>query len=98
MFEDIKTEGYILNMEPMKFTNKNTGEIKTMTRINYVVNAPTTEYFKGGAVLTAYSNGKAFSILEKLLMQKVNLTIQQRPIDNGSKYYILSVNNINLKD
>ena len=98
MFQTIKTEGYVINMTPMSFNNKNTGEVRQMTKISYVVNAPSSELFKGGAVLTAYSSGKAFNVLEKILMQKAELTIEQRPTENGSKYHIISVNGISLKD
>lgn len=97
MFDNIKTEGYIVNMEPQRFTNKETGEVKCMTKITYTIKAPKTEYFVGGAILTAYSSDKAFNLLERFVLQKANLTIEQRPTDKGSKYYLLSVNDINLK-
>ena len=97
MFQNIKAQGFLINMSPIKITNDKTGEITELTKIEYCVQAPTTEYFKGGALLTAYTNGKAFDILDKYLFNKVNIELEQRPTNNGVKFYIVSINDNKLK-
>lgn len=97
MFQNLKVQGFLINMSPIKITNDKTGEVTELTKIEYCVPAPSTEFFKGGAVLTAYTNGKAFDVLERNLFNKVNLELEQRPTNNGVKFYILSVNDNKLK-
>lgn len=97
MFQNIKVQGFLINMSKLDITNDKTGEVTELTKIEYAVQAPTTEFFKGGAVMTAYSNGKAYDLLDKLLFNKVTLEIEQRPTSNGVKFYILSVNDNKLK-
>lgn len=97
MFQNIKVQGFLVNMTKIEITNEKTGEISELTKIEYAVQAPSTEYFKGGAIMTAYSNGKAYESLDKYLFSKVSLELEQRPTNNGAKYYILSVNDNKLK-
>ena len=97
MFQNLKVQGFLLNMSPIKITNEKTGEITELTKIEYAVQAPTTDYFKGGAVMTAYSNNKAYESLDKFLFNKVTFELEQRPTSNGVKFYILSVNDNKLK-
>lgn len=97
MFQNIKVQGFLINMNSIEITNEKTGEITKLTKIEYAIQAPTTDYFKGGAIMTAYSNGNSFSTLEKYLFSKVTLEIEQRPTNNGVKFYILSVNDNKLK-
>ena len=97
MFQNIKVQGFLVNMTKIEITNEKTGEISELTKIEYAVQAPPTEYFKGGAIMIAYSNGKAYETLDKYLFNKVTLELEQRPTNNGAKYYILSVNDNKLK-
>ena len=97
MFQNTKVQGFLINMTSIEITNDKTGEINKLTKIEYAIQAPATEFFKGGAIMTAYSNGKAYDMLEKFLFNKVTLEIEQRPTNNGVKFYILSVNDNKLK-
>lgn len=97
MFQNLKVQGFLINMSPINITNDKTGEVTELTKIEYCVQAPSTEFFKGGAILTAYTSGKAFDLLERNLFNKVNLELEQRPTNNGVKFYILSVNDNKLK-
>lgn len=97
MFQNIKVKGFLINMSKLDITNDKTGEVTELTKIEYAVQAPTTEFFKGGAIMTAYSKGEAYNMLDKYLFNTVTLEIEQRPTNNGTKFYILAVNDNKLK-
>ncbi len=98
MFKEEEVQGLILNLVPITF--KSEGKEDThMTQITYALYAPSTERFKGYAVLTGYANGEAFTKLEKVVKDgvPVKFKIESRPNGNGSKFFINSVNGIPLK-
>lgn len=98
MFKEEEVQGLILNMVPMTF--KNEGKEDThMTQITYALQAPSTEKFKGYAVLTGYANVEAFTKLDSVVKgnQVAKIKIESRPTGNGSKFFISSVNGIPLK-
>jgi len=97
MFGNIKTEGILLNMEAKSFVNKTTGEITEMTLVRYLIPTDSTEEFKGGVILECYTKKDAFTKLEKIMFQKSVIELMQKPTQNGSKYVLYSVNNIDLK-
>lgn len=97
MFENIKSRALILSLELKHFKNEKTGEVRDMTLVKYIVSTPTTEDFKGGSLLEAYTTADAFTKLDKLLLQNCEITLSQKPTTNGTKYVLISVNNIELK-
>ena len=97
MFGNIKTKGILLNMEPKSFVNKTTGEITEMTLVRYAIPIESTEVFKGGVILECYTKKEAFTKLEKMMFQESAIELIQKPTQNGSKYVLYSVNNIDLK-
>lgn len=97
MFGQIKTRGILLNMEFRNFTNKNTGEVVDMTLVRYSVPGQVDESFKGSIILECYTIGSAFTKLDKLLGKDCEIVLSQKPTDNGSKYVLVSVNDIELK-
>lgn len=97
MFGLIKTRGILLNMEFRVFTNKATGEVVDMTLVRYSVPGQVDETFKGSIILECYTTGEAFAKLDKLLGKDCEIVISQKPTDNGSKYVLVSVNDIELK-
>lgn len=84
----------IINLERQKFSNKETGEVKYMTKVMYAIKMDSNENFKGNAILRAYCNAETFEKLEKMLMMPVTAEIEQRATENGAKYYISKVNDI----
>ena len=84
----------IINLERQNFSNKETGEVKYMTKVMYAIKMDSNENFKGNAILRAYCNAEAFEKLEKMLMTPVTAEIEQRATEDGAKYYISKVNDI----
>lgn len=97
MFGNLKTKGILINMEPKSFANKNTGEITEMTLVRYAIPTENQEEFKGGVVLECYTVKEAYTKLDKMLFHECAIEISQKPTSNGTKYVLLSVNDINLK-
>lgn len=97
MFGLVKTKGILLNMELRVFNNKTTGEVVDMTLVRYSVPGQIDEMFKGSIILECYTVGDAFVKLDKLLGKECEIVISQKPTDNGCKYVLVSVNDIELK-
>ena len=98
MFNEQEVQGLILNVVPMIF--KNEGKEDThMTQVTYALLAPSTERFKGYAILKGYANSEAFTKLDSVVKtnQLAKIKIETRPTDSGSKFYINSVNGIPLR-
>ena len=97
MFGNIKTKGILINMEYKQFANKDTGVVTCMTLVRYAVPGQLNNEFKGSVILECYTSEEAFTKLEKFLTQECAIEISQKPTVNGTKYILLSVNDINLK-
>lgn len=82
----------IINLEKMEFKNKETGEVRIMTKITYAIDMSTLEKLKGCAILVCYSNSKTFDMLEKYIMKFATADIEERPTSNGSKYVLVKIN------
>lgn len=98
MFREEVVKGIILNVVPMTF--KNEGREDThMTQIMYALPAPSSERFKGFAIMKGFAIPEAFEKLDSLMKKNdfVNLKIQSLPTDNGSKFKVIAVNDILLK-
>lgn len=87
----------LINMEKATITNKDTGEVvNVMTKINYCMKIDEFEGFRGKGLFEAYASEKAFDDLKKFVdtNELVKLNIICKPLKNGSKYIIQSVNGI----
>lgn len=83
----------IINLEKQTFKNKETGEVRVMTKITYAIEMSTTENMKGCAILTCYSpNKELFDKIDKYIMKFVTADIEERPTNNGSKYVLFKLN------
>lgn len=92
-----KAEIYVIRLEQQNFNNAKTGEVREMTKITYAIRMANTDRTKGLALLVCYSNGKAFTELEKIIMKQCMATIEEKPTDNGSKYVLTEIDGIKLK-
>lgn len=82
----------IINIEKQRFTNKNTGEIRIMSKVTYAIEMSKNENIKGYAILVCYGKEELFDRLEKYLMKFVTADIEERPTNNGCKYVLSKVN------
>lgn len=87
----------ILNLQKVNFSNKKTGEVKTMVKITYGTEITKTDDFVGLSILECYCNEKAFVNLEKVINREVIATLEKRPTSNGVKYVITHINNESIK-
>lgn len=87
----------IINLEKTTFVNKNTGEITgIMTKVTYMMKIDEFDGFIGKGIFEAYAKEKAFTELKKFAEtnEQVKLNILCRPLKNGTKYILQSVNGI----
>lgn len=87
----------ILNLQKVTFTNKKTGEVTDMTKVNYGIELSKTDNFVGLSILECYCNAKAFANLERFINKEVVADMEKRPTSNGFKYVITKVNNESIK-
>lgn len=89
-----KKNGILLNIEKitMKFED---GTEKDFTKIEYaLLMRKNTENRIGLDILTCYVTDKAFDLIKKFVGGQVEFEIEERPTKNGSKYVIISINNV----
>lgn len=87
----------LINGELVNFKNSATGAYdKEMTKLNYAINMANTDKTVGYAILSCYKQGNLLKKIEPYIMKQVSAAIEERPTENGSKYVITKVNNIEL--
>lgn len=84
---------FVLNVAPVKFTNKETGEVKEMCKVQYGVRCEDTEQFIGYAILEAYVQGSGLNTIKKYVSKIVDAKVRMVPQKNGFKYVLTSLNN-----
>lgn len=67
-----------------------------MTELNYAINMANTDKTVGYAILSCYKQGNLLKKIEPFIMKPVTSTIEERPTENGSKYVITKISNIEL--
>lgn len=82
----------LLNVGKMDFTNKETGEVREMTKIQYGIICMEDERFVGYSVLDCYTKSTAFDIAKKYVGKVVPATISTKPTNNGVKYLLQALN------
>lgn len=89
-----KKNGLLLSIENVTLTFEN-GTEKDFTKIEYALQMrKNTENRIGLDSLTCYVTDKAFDLIKKFVGLQVEFEIEERPTKNGSKYVIISINNI----
>lgn len=87
-----KLQVLLLNAQAVEFHNEKTGEVRPMTKITYGVDCSETDRFKGYSILECYTSEKAFGISQKYFGKVVPAEISLRPLTNGMKYVLTSIN------
>ena len=87
----------LLNIQKVNFSNKDTGEVKTMCKITYGIDLTETDNFSGYSILESYAKESAFTGLEKVLKRECMASVEFKPTQNGVKYVITKINDISVK-
>lgn len=86
----------ILNAQLMIFKDKETGEVKEMTKIEYQMEMAKIDNRIGPAILKCSRPGDLLSKLSNMVglnNSVVTAVIDERPTENGSKYVLTKINN-----
>jgi len=87
----------LLNLQKVNFSNKETGEVTTMTKITYGTDLTKTVNFSGYSILESYAKENAFAGLEKVLKKECIAQVEFKPTQNGVKYVITKINDFPVK-
>lgn len=94
-----KINSSIIQCNLLNVKNEQTGELIEMTRILYTIDREDTEKVIGPATCESFRVGNYLKKLEKNTIKykpRVELLIEEKPMKNGVKFVINSVNGIEL--
>ena len=94
---DLEVNIIIYNLYRAKFQNKDTGEIRYMTRVCYLLDEEPTDDTVGASAMICYVNSESFNKLRNKLMKPVKAIIHQRLEKNGAKFIITKIDDIKTK-
>lgn len=100
--KNMRIKSNILSAELNEFTDRETGVVTKMTKINYTVECEESERICGVAVLEAYKPGnflkeielytKAINMNGRYVRPLVDLEIEKQYTKNGEKYVLRKIN------
>ena len=94
----MKKQASIISLGKTNLTNKNTGEVKTMCVVTYLIASEPTESFVGSIPRTAYLPEKNFEQLQKYVVKpNYELIYSSVPTNNGEKYRLEKFAEANLR-
>lgn len=91
-----KLNSTIISASCFEFTDSKTGEIKSMTKINYLAEREDTDNFIGNEIKICRKMGNFIPQLKKVIGKPVVLGIDERNTEDGVKYVIKTVDNVEL--
>ena len=86
----------IINSDLVYFKDNEGKYTKEMTKINYAINMARNDKVVGPAVLHCYKSGNVLKKIEPYCLKAVKAQIEERPTENGSRYVISKINEIEL--
>lgn len=87
----------IINASVSKIKDKKTNEYTgKLTKIVYAVERTNTDNMIGNAILTCYKQGDLLKFLTPYAMKLSNAEIREDFTENGSKWSIMKLNNVEL--
>lgn len=92
-----KLKSSIIQCNLVNVKNDTTGEVTEMTRILYTMDREDTEKVVGPATVECYKVGNFVKKIEKLTIKyapRVELEIEEKPLKNGVKFVINSINGV----
>ena len=88
----------LINIEKVDFKNDDTGEIKEMCKVNYILPTEPTERLYGSAIFECYVPIENFDKLRKhVLIPNLDFVYEERPLKNGFKIFPTKIAEINLR-
>ena len=88
----------LINIEKVKFTNEQTGEIKDMCKVNYIMPVDETDVFKGNAIFECYIPIENYDKLKKyVLVPNFDFIYEERALKNGFKIFPLKIADVDLR-
>ena len=87
----MKQKIVLLNLAKVQFKNKDTGEVRNMTKMTYAIDCTNSERFTGYSILESYSPESAFEKAQKYVRGTCTAVIETRPLTNGVKYVIKGI-------
>lgn len=86
----------IINSELTLFKDSEGKFTREMTKINYAINMARTDRNVGPAILSCYKSGNLLKKIEPYCLKATKAQIEERPTENGSRYVISKLNDIEL--
>lgn len=88
----------LINIEKVNFTNEQTGEIKSMCKVNYIMPDDETEVFKGNSIFECFIPIENFDKLKKyLIIPNLDFIYEERALKNGFKIFPLKISDVDLR-
>ncbi len=102
-----KINGIILCAELVKMTNKETGEVSEMTKINYTIDVNSTDERVGCGIMECYIRGNKVKALEpytkvsnmngKNVRVMLDIELEERLTKNSKKLYVSKIGDLSLR-
>jgi predicted RNase H-related nuclease YkuK (DUF458 family) len=83
-------------MDVTKIKNEKNGEVRDMTKMIYAIPMSGTDNSVGPALLECYKVGNFIEKLKNKIMIKTSAEIEERPTNNGCKFVIKKIDNVEL--
>lgn len=88
----------LINLEKVNFKNDETGEVKEMCKLNYILPVESTDRIKGNAIFETYLPIENFNKLDKYLLNpNLDFIYEERALKNGFKIFPIKIAEINLR-
>lgn len=94
----VKKKCVLINIEKVNFTNEQTGEIKEMCKVNYIMPVDETDVFKGNAIFECYIPVENYEKLKRYVISpNLDFIYEERALKNGFKIFPLEIAEVDLR-
>ncbi len=88
----------LINLEKVNFKNEETGELREMCKVNYIMPVEERDNFKGNAIFEMYIPVDNYDKLKRYVLNcNLDFVYEERALKNGFKIFPLKVAEIDLR-
>lgn len=88
----------LINIEKVTFKNDETGEVKDMCKVNYIMPVDSTDQFCGNSIFECYIPVENFDKLKQyVLIPKYDFIYEERALKNGFKIFPCKIADVDLR-
>lgn len=89
---------YLINVEKVNFKNDETGEVKEMCKVNYIMPVEESDRFYGNSIFECYIPIENFDKLKKYVLKpNIDFIYEERALKNGFKIFPIKIAEVDLR-